>query len=394
MELKKEVKNINEKITKDLAKIQKQVEDHNAKIQKCVDDHNAKIQEQIDDFSTKMTENNIKLQKQVDDVSEKISKMCEIQTEMMIKVTQIMTEGKQLKQIIPSQQLVRKNIVIAGGMNSKDINSVEIFSWSHKTWTLIKPMSTCRSYASAVTYKDEVIISGGNDGRKSTDTIETSSCDQSVEWKISPVKIPEVRGRHATVIYNDSLLLSGGGIGARSAISNKIYEISMVPPYSSKILTTMPKARYDHTMELFEDKLFIFGGCYDGVSACDTVMMFNLVTKQWKMMTPLPFEVDKMATVLWQDNFIVLGGRPTKDTVVMYNLTTGQSKYLPSMKHKRQGCTAVVTGDVLVVMGGKSENIGGYLKSVEVFHFKDQVWEELPDMNESRYHACAVVKPS
>ena len=391
MELKKEVKNINEKITKDLAKIQKQVEDHNAKIQKCVDDHNAKIQEQIDDFSSKMTENNIKLQKQVDDVSEKISKMCEIQTEMMIKVTQIMTEGKQLKQIIPSQQLVRKNIVIAGGRNPKVINSVEVFSWSHKTWTLIKPLSTCRSYASAVTYKDEVIISGGNDGRKSTDTIETSSCDQSAEWKISPVKIPEVCSRHATVIYKDSLLLSGGKIGSRSAISNKIYEISMVPPYPSKILTTMPKARYDHTMELFEDKLFIFGGFFDD-GDCNTVMMFNLVTKQWKMMTPLPFEVDERATVLWQNNVIVLGGRPGKDTVVMYNLTTGQSKYLSSMKHKRRGCTAVVTGDVLVVMGGKSGK--KYLKSVEMFHLKDQVWEKLPDMNESRCYACAVVKPS
>jgi hypothetical protein len=351
---------MNAKMTEDNAKLQKQVNDHNAK-----------------------------LQKQVDDLSEKMSRMCEMQTEVMMKVTQMMTEVKQLKQMIPGQQLLRKSIIIAGGYNGKaDINSVIIFSWEHKTWTLLNPMLTCRAKASAVTYQGDVIISGGSDGDKPTDTMETSSCDASVEWKISPVKLPEIRQRHAAVMYKDSLILSGGKMGNYgSRESDKIYKISMVPPYSTKILTTMPEVRCDHTMELFEDKLFIIGG-YCGGYAKDSVMMFNLVNKEWKMMTPLPFAVDEMATVLWQNNVIVLGGRASKDTVVMYNLTTGESKYLPSMKHKRQGCAAVVTGGVLVVMGGHND------KSAEAFHFQEQVWEELPDMNEARQYASAVVKPN
>ena len=336
------------------------------------------LKKEVKNMNEKMTE-----------LSEKISRMCEMQTEVMMKVTQMMTEVKQLKQMIPGQQLVRKSIIIAGGNESyfaKAINSVEIFSWESKTWTLLNPMSTCRAHASAVTYQGDVIISGGNDGEKCTDTMETSSCDASVEWKISPVKLPQLCKGHAAVMYKDSLILSGGELGSGEETSDKIYEISMVPPYSTKILTTMPEPRYDHTMELFEDKLFIFGGC--GGRACDTVMMFNLVTKEWKMMRPLPFRVDEMATVLWQNNVIVLGGRASKDSVVMYNLTTGESKYLPSMKHKRQGCAAVVTGDVLVVMGGSK------VKSAEAFHFQQQVWEKLPDMNEARMYASAVVKPN
>jgi hypothetical protein len=388
---------MNAKMTEDNAKLQKQVSEDNAKLQKQVNEHNAKLQKQVDELSEKLTEDNAKLQKQVDDLSEKMSRMCEMQTEVMMKVTQMMTEVKQLKQMIPGQQLVRKSIIIAGGENGKAINSVEIFSWENKTWTLLNPMSTCRSRASAVTYQGEVIISGGSDSKKSTDTMETSSCDASVEWKISPVKLPELCRGHAAVMYKDSLILSGGELGSGRKISDKIYEISMVPPYSTKILTTMPKPRYDHTMELFEDKLFIIGGYSGSLNAHDTVMMYNLVSKEWKMMTPLPFEVDEMATVLWQNNVIVLGGRDdqghSKDTVVMYNLTTGEYKYLPSMKHKRQGCTAVVTGDVLVVMGGFNGE-SGYLKSAEAFHFQEQVWEELPDMNEARKYASAVVKPN
>jgi hypothetical protein len=370
---------MNAKMTEDNAKLQKQVDELSEKM--TVD--NAKLQKQINDQNTK-------LQKQVDDLSEKMSRMCEMQTEVMMKVTQMMTEVKQLKATEPGQQLVRKSIIIAGGKNKNAINSVEIFSWEHKTWTLLNPMSTCRTRVSAVTYQGEVIISGGNDGKKFTDTMETSSCDASVEWKISPVKLPQLCRGHAAVMYKDSLILSGGDLGIGEETSDKIYEISMVPPYSTNILTTMPEPRYDHTMELFEDKLFIIGGFYKGVH--DSVMMFNLLTKEWKMMTPLHFAVDEMATVLWQNKVIVLGGRDDeghgKDAAVMYNLTTGESKYLPSMKHKRQGCTAVVTGDVLVVMGGKND------KSAEAFHFQEQVWEELPDMNEARMYASAVVKPN
>jgi kelch-like protein 1/4/5 len=374
---------MNEKMTEDNAKLQKQVD----KLSEKLTEDNTKLQKQVDELSEKMTEDNAKLQKQVDELSEKMSRMCDMQTEVMMKVTQMMTEVKQLKQMIPGQQLVRKSIIIAGGENENAINSVEIFSWEHKTWTLLNPMSTCRSTASAVTYQGEVIISGGRDGNKSRDTMETSSCDASVEWKISPVKLPQLCCGHAAVMYKDSLILSGGKLDSGSKVSDKIYEISMVPPYSTKILTTMPEPRYDHTMELFEDKLFIIGGCGGGY-AKDSVMMFNIVTKEWKMMTPLPFAVDEMATVLWQNNVIVLGGRGKKDTVVMHNLTTGESKYLPSMKHKRQGCAAVVTGDVLVVMGGNND------KSAEAFHFQEQVWEELPDMNEARQYASAVVKPN
>ncbi len=351
------------------------------------------LKKEVKDINEKITQDNAKQQKQVDELSEKMSRMCEMQTEVLMQVTQMMTEVKQLKEMIPGQQPVRQSIIIAGGHNGKAINSVEIFNWPQKTWTLLNPMSTCRSQASAVTYQGEVIISGGN-----TNTMETSSCEMSVEWKISPVKLPEVCSRHAAVMCKDSLILSGGKIGSGDKASNKIYEISMVPPYSTKVLITMPQPRFDHTMELFEDKLFIIGGCA-GDDAHDTVMVYNLVTKEWKMMTHLPYKVDEMATVLWQNNVIVLGGRIGEcivgavDTAVMYNLSTGESKYLPSMKHERQGCTAVVTGDVLVVMGGYNRE-SYYLKSAEAFHFQDQVWEELPDMNEAREYASAVVKPN
>ena len=85
---------------------------------------------------------------------------------------------------------------------------------------------------------------------------------------------------HTAVVYKDSLILSGGkvGNGLNTKTIKNIYEISLILPYSTKVLTTMPEPRYDHSMELFEDKLFIFGGFHGGAGVCgahDTVMMYK-----------------------------------------------------------------------------------------------------------------------
>jgi hypothetical protein len=44
-------------------------------------------------------------------------------------------------------------------------------------------------------------------------------------------------------------------------------------------------------------------------------------------------------------------------------------------------------------MGGNDEN-DQCLKSGEAFHLQNEVWEELPNMNEARMHASAVIKPN
>ena len=104
-----------------------------------------------------------------------------------------------------------------------------------------------------------------------------------------------------------------------------------------------------------------------------------------------------MATVLWQNNVLLIGGYNERcsalNKVVRYDVITGRSHYLPCMKQKRCGCTAVLTGNVVVVMGGGNEK-GETLKSVESFDLQLQVWHDLPDMIEPRAFPAAVVKPN
>ena len=100
-----------------------------------------------------------------------------------------------------------------------------------------------------------------------------------------------------------------------------------------------------------------------------------------------------MASVRWRDTVVVLGGldkrRKALNTVVMYNVKTEQSHMLPSMRYKRCSCTAVVVENNIVVLGGWGD--GRTMKSVEVFNFERNTWQELPEMSEARQNHTAVV---
>ena len=74
----------------------------------------------------------------------------------------------------------------------------------------------------------------------------------------------------------------------------------------------------------------------------------------------------------------------------MYNVTTEQSHMLPPMRYKKYGCTAVVVENNIVVLGGMNEKRRA-LKSVEVFNFERNTWQELPEMSQARYWHTAVV---
>ena len=178
--------------------------------------------------------------------------------------------------------------------------------------------------------------------------------------------------------------------------SDAVHEVRLVPPYSSKMLARLPQPRSYHGMEIFDQKLFILGGRIDKKITA-SVVQYDLIKNECRGMPPLPYPMQFMATVLGQNNVLVIGGEDerhaTLNKVIMYDVITGCSQMLPCMKQKRCGCTAVSTGNVVVVMGGKNEK-GEYLKSVESFDVERQVWQDLPDMLEPRAYATAVVKPN
>jgi hypothetical protein len=288
----------------------------------------------------------------------------------------------------------KENIIVAGGVRA---DSVEIFNWRQRRWSPLQSLPKTRDSATSFVHNNHVTIAGGFCSGCVDDMIRMNinpNPDLSMQWSECPVKLPAKLTGHSSVLYNNCLLVSGGG--ERNEVSDCIHEVQLAPPYTVKTLSRMPEPRRGHNSQLFDNNVLIVGGrttdsCKDNLSS---VVLYDIKKNECKQLAPLPYEVSMMATVRWGDNIVVIGGvdkrsRPL-NTVIIYNVKTEQSHLLPSMRFKRWGCAAVVIGNNIVVLGGWDQQ-RRVLKTVEGFNFESYTWQELPEMSRVRWLHTAVV---
>ena len=368
----------------------------------------AAMNEKLKDMERKMTENQENLKSTRENVKAVVEKVELVQEQLNKQEAETKKSLNEITNLLktmilqtPSAEDTKKaiaeadgvdsepNVIIAGGKNEGgELNSVEMFSLSTKTWTPLQPMRECRSGASSVVCNHDFIVSGGKE-KTSMEKLSLNAVQgcQSITWENIPAELITPWHGHRCVIHKGQLIVIGGCGWTNSAI---VTEISLVPPCTNKLLATMPELTYLHGVAIFGDKIVIVGGIGSG----GTVLEYDITENVFRRMNPLPYHVHNMAMIKWGDNFIVLGGGGKKSAalskVLMYNIKTEKSYMLPEMLKGRRGCVAAVVKDTVIVMGGKDED-GNCLKSVESFRFDRFTWEELPEMKEERYMATAGV---
>ena len=353
------------------------------------------IQDQLD----KQEESNLRLETEM--------KKCLNEITNLGKVLQTLPEVKaeQMKKgIAEADEMERQpRVFIAGGENKTGrLNSVEMFKLSTTTWTPLQPLREGRSALSSFVHNNHWFVIGGYGSTKGTKSMERLSLNavhvaQSITWKTFAGQLPSPLWGNCSVVYNGRLILIGGYDGDKHEITNSITEVSLIPPYTSKLLTNMPQTKWHHGVAIFGDKILIVGGVKGMNCATNlkTVLLYDITKNESRELAPLPYAVAEVATVKWgDDNVIIVGGvgsdgRPL-NKVLLYNINTQKSHELPKMKYTRRGCVAAVVRDTVVVMGGKGEG-GTVLKSVESFRFDNYSWQDLPDMHHQRYVFTAVV---
>ena len=267
----------------------------------------------------------------------------------------------------------------------------------------LEPMKECRCSASSVVYDNQkLLVSGGYisvGGIKSIEMLSLNAVhvNQTINWEYIAGELPIPLWGHRSVIHNGRLIVIGGRDGDKSTVTDTITEVSLVPPYTSKLLSTVPQTKWHHGVAIFGDKVLIVAGAQDQSCKAShkTVLLYDITKNECQNLVPLPYAVCEAATVKWgDDNVVIAGGVNSKgkalNKVLLYNIKTQKSHELPSMKYYRKGCVAAVVSDTVIVMGGIDEG-GNFLKSVESFRFDSYSWQNLPEMHEERYCATAVV---
>ena len=290
-----------------------------------------------------------------------------------------------------------QHIFVAGGVRR---NSVEIFNYRQRLWSLLKPMPETRGSATSFLYNNHVTVAGGLcDGTSADNMIQMNIHpvpDLSINWSDFAAKLPVRMHGHSGVVYKDSLFLTGGYNDNEVVYSDCIHEVQLQPPFTVKLLSKMPEPRFYHNTVLCDDSILITGGRKSGhfKDNLSSVLSYDIKKNECQQLPALPYAVSEMATVKWAENVVIIGGADKDgkalNNVMIYNVKTGNSHMLPPMLHKRKRCMAVVIQNTIVVLGGADEK-KRQLKSVEGFSFERFSWEELPDMSETRYLARAVV---
>ena len=290
-----------------------------------------------------------------------------------------------------------QHIFVAGGMRR---SSVEIFNHPQRLWSLLKPMPRRRESTSSFVYNNHVTLAGGYCDGSSVDNMIQMNIhpvpDLTANWSDFAAKLPARMFGHSSVVYKDSLFVTGGRKTDQLVFSDCIHEVELKPPYTVKLLSKMPEPRGRHTTVLHDDSILIVGGrkTVNYKDNLSSVLRYVITSNECQQLPELPYPVSAMATVKWGENAVIIGGadkdNKVLNKVIIYNMKTGNSHMLPPMLHKRCGCTAVVIENTIVVLGGRDEK-SSVLKSVEGFSFDRYTWEELPDMKEPRWFHTAVV---
>ena len=347
-----------------------------------------------DDCGEKMPHNKYSghgcvLRRDVNEMKKDLAEMKTTMNEMKESLQRLTTALESFQKLGNSK--VTDIIVIAGfdPITDKPLPSVERFNLLTQTWTQLPALKIARWLSAAVMFKNQILVCGGtvsDNPDDCVDSIEVLNLNSTPSvWREFFTNLPVKVAGHKCVVYGNRLLIIGGHSNKDEDLDT-IYELLLVPPYSSKLLCHMKKKRALHGVELFGNKVLIAGG----VEAKTDVEIFDIARSECFEMPPLPSPVYGMGTARRGDTMLLVGGKNTKvkpsNEIIEYDFKTGHSKVIFTMKKTRFGCSSVYRENTLIVIGGTNDD----LNAVYCFDFLSNSWTKLPSIAEGRLLACVV----
>lgn len=170
-------------------------------------------------------------------------------------------------------------------------NRLDTLTWSKpKTSGQIPP--PCRAHSCTTVERDlgngkksySLYVFGGGDGPNYFNDLYVLNID-TLTWTKPKTEgePPSPRRAHTTCIWNQKIIVVGGGDGARALADVHMLDVS--DPHVLKWSKLKPEghppiARGYHTSNLVKDKLIIFGGS-DGHECFSDVHVLDLETNRW-----------------------------------------------------------------------------------------------------------------
>jgi hypothetical protein len=267
------------------------------------------------------------------------------------------------------------------------ICAISVVWVSAQTWTSKTPIPTPRWYPASVLLDGKIYVIGGQDSTypyQSLNIVEIYDLVQDTWQARAPMNID--RWGLAAAVVNGKIYAIGGRTGSASqghAASNAVEEYDpQTNAWISK--TAMPTPRGYCGWGVYYDTVFVFGGRL--VNAVSAVEKYYPADDSWSADPHMPYGRYTFATARVDTLFYLIGGW-SNNTVQAYNLNTRTWSYLTPMPTSRGGSGVGTIGGFIYVVGGR----GGVGDEFERYDTSADSWTTLTPMPTAREGLTASV---
>lgn len=196
---------------------------------------------------------------------------------------------------------------------------------------------------------------------------------------------PKSRFKETLVCFKDYLIYMFGGYVSRVGYSNDLFEYNIEKKTWKCVEQKgiIPERRYCHSAVVYNDSMYIFGG-YNGITKFSDLHKFHFSTCTWQQIITQtennkPFARFNHTANVYAQKMIIFGGSSSDSCIYEYNFRLNNWKKIKmESKHiRRSNHAAVIYDGYLFVIGGiitKFEENRGEI--VKVYLGNDEEFQE------------------
>ncbi|KAG0210417.1 hypothetical protein BGX28_009326 [Mortierella sp. GBA30] len=156
---------------------------------------------------------------------------------------------------------------------------VETMTWERLVYTKGEPPSKRNDHSASLWGDDRIVIFGGSDERNQYCNDVHVLNVRTLTWETPEVggAIPTGRVKHAATIVDDKLYISGGCLD-QEGVTQELLCLDLLTWEWEEPVDFVP--RYTHTLFVYRDKLFAYGGYNEEMDKTGVIAYMDLSTNQ------------------------------------------------------------------------------------------------------------------
>jgi len=279
--------------------------------------------------------------------------------------------------ISASTFVVGRQIVMIGGSTNNDINGapsadVLIFDPKANVWLRMPSLPEARKTPVAGMIGGNLVVATGLGSSDAWKALKPNT------WEIG-ADLPDELFEVAGGIVGNNMYLVGAGNSATLA-----YDLSRNSWSSASALTQRDFVGSHHTAEVFNRKLYLFGG----LGSAGKVQIYTPGSDSWKLGAAMPFAAGSSSSALIKGQMYVAGGivgGGTTDRASRYNPSNNTWTSVAPMPQGRNHAAAATDGEKLYIFGGRvgGNTLTNGFDTLQIYNPATDTWQSSEDPGSS-----------